>query len=161
HLKALEALYKSEGQLPVNVKVIIEGEEEVGSVSLWEFVIKNRERLKADALVVSDTSMLAKGVPSITYGLRGLNYYQIEITGPTQDLHSGIFGGAVPNPITVLAEMIAKLHDKNFRVTVPGFYDDVSTVSRQERKALNSLPWKKAAFRKTVGSSGLCGEKGY
>ena len=161
HLKALEALYKSEGQLPVNVKVIIEGEEEVGSVSLWDFVIKNRERLKADALVVSDTSMLAKGVPSITYGLRGLNYYQIEISGPIQDLHSGVFGGAVPNPITILAEMIAKLHDKNFHVTVPGFYDKVAVISRQERKALNALPWKEKEFRKNVGAPGLCGEKGY
>jgi acetylornithine deacetylase/succinyl-diaminopimelate desuccinylase-like protein len=161
HLKALEALYKSEGQLPVNVKVIIEGEEEVGSVSLWDFVIKNRERLKADALVVSDTSMLAKGVPSITYGLRGLNYYQIEISGPIQDLHSGVFGGAVPNPITILAEMIAKLHDKNFHVTVPGFYDKVAVISRQERNALNALPWKEKEFRKNVGAPGLCGEKGF
>ncbi|MGA9593867.1 MAG: M20/M25/M40 family metallo-hydrolase, partial [Candidatus Acidiferrales bacterium] len=113
HLKALEALYKKEGKLPLNVKVMIEGEEEVGSVSLWDFVKENRERLKADALVVSDTSMLAKGVPSITYGLRGLNYYQVEITGPAQDLHSGVFGGAAPNPLTILAETIAKLHDKN------------------------------------------------
>lgn len=161
HLKALEALKKTAGQLPVNVKVMIEGEEEVGSVSLWDFVKQNRERLKADALVVSDTSMLAKGVPSITYGLRGLNYYQIEITGPAQDLHSGIFGGAVPNPITILAETIAKLHDKNFRVAVPGFYDDVAVLSRQERKALNSLPWKEKEFRKTVGAPALCGEKGF
>src|ERR1700728_3903930 len=117
HIKALEALLKTSGRLPVNVKVMIEGEEEVGSVNLWEFVKQNRGRLKADALVVSDTSMLAKGVPSVTYGLRGLNYYQIEITGPSQDLHSGVFGRAVPNPITVLAETIAKLHDKAFRIT--------------------------------------------
>jgi acetylornithine deacetylase/succinyl-diaminopimelate desuccinylase-like protein len=161
HLKALEALKKSAGKLPLNVKVMIEGEEEVGSVSLWDFVQKNRERLKADALVVSDTSMLAKGVPSITYGLRGLNYYQVEIAGPVQDLHSGVFGGAVPNPITILGEMIAKLHDKNFRVTVPGFYNDVAALSKQERKALNSLPWKEKEFRKTVGAPGLCGEKGF
>ena len=161
HLKAIEALKKTTGQIPLNVKVMIEGEEEIGSVSLWDFVQKNRERLKADALVVSDTSMLARGVPSITYGLRGLNYYQIELTGPAQDLHSGVFGGAVPNPITILAEMIAKLHDKNFRVTVPGFYDQVQTLSRQEREALNSLPWKEKDFRKTVGAPGLCGEKGY
>ncbi len=161
HIKALEALKNTAGQLPVNVKVMIEGEEEVGSVSLWDFVKQNRERLKADALVVSDTSMLAKGVPSITYGLRGLNYYQIELTGPAQDLHSGVFGGAVPNPITILAETIAKLHDKNFRVAVPGFYDDVAVLSRQERKALNSLPWKEKEFRKTVGAPALCGEKGY
>ncbi len=161
HIKALEALKESEGRLPINVKVMIEGEEEVGSVSLWDFVKQNRDRLKADALVVSDTSMLAKGVPSITYGLRGLNYYQIEIAGPAQDLHSGVFGGAVPNPITILAETIAKLHDKNFRITIPGFYDDVAVLSRQERKALNSLPWKEKEFRKTVGAPGLCGEKGY
>ena len=161
HLKALEALFKTEGQLPLNVKVMIEGEEEVGSVSLWDFVVQHRNQLKADALVVSDTSMLAKGVPSITYGLRGLNYYQIEITGPVQDLHSGVFGGAVPNPLTILAEMIAKLHDKNFHVTVPGFYDDVATISRAERKALNSLPWREKDFRKNVGAPALCGEKGY
>src|SRR5690349_19536843 len=161
HLKALAALKHAEGKLPLNVKVIVEGEEEVGSVNLWDFVTNNKDRLKADALVVSDTSMLAKGVPSITYGLRGLDYYQMEITGPAQDLHSGVFGGAVPNPITILAETIAKLHDKNFRVSVPGFYDDVAILSRQERKALNSLPWKETEFRKTVGAAALCGEKGY
>jgi len=161
HLKALAALKNAEGKFPVNVKVIIEGEEEVGSVNLWDFVINNKNRLKADALVVSDTSMLARGVPSITYGLRGLNYYQVEITGAAQDLHSGVFGGAVPNPITILAETIARLHDKNFRVTVPGFYDDVAALSARERKALNSLPWKESTFRKTVGAPALCGEKGF
>jgi acetylornithine deacetylase/succinyl-diaminopimelate desuccinylase-like protein len=161
HIKALEALKNTYGTLPINVKVMIEGEEEVGSVSLWDFVQENRERLKADALVVSDTSMLAKGVPSITYALRGLNYYQVEISGPAQDLHSGVFGGAVANPITVLAEMIAKLHDKNFRVTVPGFYDGVARLSKAERKALNSLPWKEKDFRKTVGAPGYSGEKGF
>src|SRR5271165_743989 len=161
HLKAFESLQAFQGGLGINVKVLIEGEEEVGSVSLWDYVQKNREKLKADALVVSDTSMLAKGVPSITYGLRGLNYYQMEVAGPAQDLHSGVFGGAVPNPITILAEMIAKLHDKNFRVTVPGFYDDVAPVSPRERKALNSLPWKEKEFRKTVGAPALDGEKGF
>jgi acetylornithine deacetylase/succinyl-diaminopimelate desuccinylase-like protein len=161
HIKALEALKNATGSLPINVKVIVEGEEEVGSVNLWDFMTKNRERLKSDALIVSDTSMLAKGVPSITYGLRGLNYYQVEVTGPAQDLHSGVFGGAVPNPLTILSEMIAKLHDKNFRVTVPDFYKDVAQLSRVERKALNSLPWKEKEFRKTVGAPALCGEKGY
>ncbi len=161
HIKALEALLKTNCKLPLNVKVMIEGEEEVGSVNLWDFVNQNRPQLKADALVVSDTSMLAKGVPSVTYGLRGLNYYEIEITGPAQDLHSGVFGGAVPNPITILAETIAKLHDKNFRVAVPGFYDDVDELSREERKALNNLPWKEKEFHKTVGAPELCGEKGY
>ncbi len=161
HLKALESLRNTGGKLPINVKVMIEGEEEVGSVSLWDFVQANRPRLKADALVVSDTSMLARGVPSITYGLRGLNYYQIEISGPAQDLHSGVFGGAVPNPLTILCELFAKLHDKNFRIAIPGFYDDVAPLSRAERKALNALPWKEKEFRKTVGAPGLCGEKGY
>jgi len=161
HIKALEALRAASGKLPINVKVMVEGEEEVGSVGLWDFVQANRERLRADALIVSDTSMLAKGVPSVTYGLRGLNYYEIELTGPAQDLHSGAFGGAVPNPITILAEMIAKLHDKNFRITVPHFYDDVAVLSRRERKALNALPWKEKEFRKTVGAPALFGEKGY
>ncbi|MFY9585699.1 MAG: dipeptidase [Candidatus Acidiferrales bacterium] len=161
HLKALEALRNTAGKLPINVKIVIEGEEEVGSESLWDFVQQNKPRLKADALVVSDTAMLTRGVPSITYGLRGLNYYQIEIAGPAQDLHSGVFGGAVPNPLAVLCELFAKLHDKNFRVTVPGFYDDVATLSRAERKALHALPWEEKEFRKTVGAPRLCGEKGY
>jgi acetylornithine deacetylase/succinyl-diaminopimelate desuccinylase-like protein len=161
HIKAMESLLKSAGKLPINIKALIEGEEEVGSESLWDFVVQNKSRLKADALVVSDTSMLAPGVPSITYGLRGLNYYQIEITGPAQDLHSGVFGGAVPNPLAILSELFARLHDKNFRVTVPGFYNGVATLSTAERKALNSLPWKEKEFRKTVGAPGLCGEKGY
>jgi acetylornithine deacetylase/succinyl-diaminopimelate desuccinylase-like protein len=161
HLKALEALQKVDGKLPINVKVIIEGEEEIGGRSLREFVAANRHRLKADALVLSDTSMLARGVPSITYGLRGLNYYQVEVTGPRQDLHSGVFGGAVANPITILAETIAKLHDQNLRVSVPGFYDDVEKISPSERKAMRALPWKEKQFRKTVGAPDLCGEKGF
>jgi acetylornithine deacetylase/succinyl-diaminopimelate desuccinylase-like protein len=160
HIRALDAIMKTAGKLPINLKVMIEGEEEVGSVSLWDFVNANKPRLKADALVVSDTGMLASGVPSITYGLRGLNYYQIEITGPAQDLHSGIFGGAVPNPITILCELFAKLHDKNSRVAIPGFYDGVAKLSKAERKALNSLPWKASEFKKTVGAPGLSGEKG-
>ena len=161
HLKALESLHKINGKFPINVKVLIEGEEEVGSVSLWDYVQKNKAKLKADALVVSDTSMLGKGVPSITYGLRGLNYYQVELTGPERDLHSGVYGGAVPNPLTILAELFAKLHDKNFRVTVPGFYDNVAKLSATERKALSKLPWDKKAFQKAVGAPAYCGEKGF
>jgi acetylornithine deacetylase/succinyl-diaminopimelate desuccinylase-like protein len=161
HIRALDALRQTSGKLPINIKVLIEGEEEVGSESLWDYVNANKAKLKADALVVSDTSMLALGVPSITYGLRGLNYYEIEITGPVQDLHSGIFGGAVPNPLAVLAELFAKLHDKNFHVTVPGFYDGVAKLSRAESKALNALPFSVKAFRKTVGAPALCGENGY
>jgi acetylornithine deacetylase/succinyl-diaminopimelate desuccinylase-like protein len=161
HIKALESLHKVNGKFPINVKVLIEGEEEVGSVSLWDYVQKNKAKLKADALVVSDTSMLAKGVPSITYGLRGLNYYQIELTGPAHDLHSGVYGGAVPNPLTILTELFAKLHDKDFRVLVPGFYDAVAKVSAAERKALNKLPWKLKDFAKAVGAPAYVGEKGF
>ena len=161
HLKAFESLRDVNGKLPINVKVLIEGEEEVGSVSLWDYVQQNKEKLKADALVVSDTSMLAKGVPSITYGLRGLNYYQIELTGPARDLHSGVYGGAVPNPLTILTELFAKLHDKDFRVTIPGFYDDVAKLSASERKSLNALPWKKKDFEKAIGAPGYAGEKGF
>src|SRR6266404_3381643 len=149
------------GQVHIHVKVLIEGEEEVGSVSLWDYVQKNKEKLKADALIVSDTSMLGKGVPSITYGLRGLNYYQIELTGPERDLHSGVYGGAVPNPLTILTELFAKLHDKGFRVAIPGFYDHVAKVSKSERKSLNALPWKKKDFEKAVGAPGYFGEKGF
>jgi acetylornithine deacetylase/succinyl-diaminopimelate desuccinylase-like protein len=161
HLKALQGLHEMNGKFPINIKVLIEGEEEVGSVSLWNFVQKNKEKLAADALVVSDTSMLGKGVPSITYGLRGLNYYQVELTGPERDLHSGVYGGAVPNPLTILTELFAKLHDKNFRVTVPGFYDGVAKLSAKERKALNALPWNRKAFQQAVGAAGYCGEKGF
>jgi acetylornithine deacetylase/succinyl-diaminopimelate desuccinylase-like protein len=161
HLAALESLFASEGKLPINIKVLIEGEEEVGSANLWDFVQKNKTRLQADALIVSDTSMLAPGVPSVTYGLRGLVYYEVEITGPAQDLHSGVFGGAAPNPLTILAELFAKMHDKNFRVTVPGFYNDVAKLSAAERKSLAKLPFKPKDFQKNVGSPGLAGEKGF
>ncbi len=161
HLKALSSLHELNGRFPINIKVLIEGEEEVGSVSLWDYVQANKEKLKADALVVSDTAMLGKGTPSITYALRGLNYYQIEITGPARDLHSGVYGGAVPNPLTVLTELFAKLHDKNFRVTVPGFYDQVDRIPASERKALNALPWKKKDFQRAVGALGYVGEKGF
>src|SRR6201990_1265469 len=157
HIKALEALQKVNGKFPINVKVLIEGEEEVGSVSLWDYVQKNKEKLKADALVVSDTSMLAKGVPSITYGLRGLNYYQIELTGPAPDLHSGVYGGAVANSLTIFTELFAQLHDKNFRIAIPGFYEDVAKLGSTERKALNALPWKKKDFEKAVGALGYVG----
>jgi len=161
HLKALESLVKVDGKLPINIKVLVEGEEEVGSASLWDFVQKNREKLRADALVVSDTSMLTKDAPSITYGLRGLNYYQVSITGPARDLHSGVYGGAVPNPLTILTELFAKLHDKNLRVTVPGFYNSVAKLSADERKSLKSLPWNKKDFQAAVGAPGYAGEKGF
>jgi acetylornithine deacetylase/succinyl-diaminopimelate desuccinylase-like protein len=160
HFKAIESLMKVYGRLPVNIKMMIEGEEEVGSKNLWNFVERYRDRLKADALVVSDTSMLAPGVPSVTYGLRGLNYYQMELTGAAQDLHSGVFGGPAPNPLRVLCELFAKLHDKNGRVAIPGFYKDVRPLSAKERKALKKLPWSEREFRKTVGAPALVREKG-
>jgi acetylornithine deacetylase/succinyl-diaminopimelate desuccinylase-like protein len=162
HIAALRALMKTEGRLPVNMKVMIEGEEEVGSTNLWNFVERFRDKLKADALVVSDTAMLTRGVPSVTYGLRGLNYYQIEITGAAQDLHSGVFGGPAPNPLRVLSELFTQLHDKHNRVAVPGFYKDVAPLSKAERKAINSLPFSKKEFLKTVGapSPGFTPEKG-
>ncbi len=161
HLAALESLMKVYGRLPINVKLIIEGEEEVGSENIYKYVRANKRKLKADALVVSDTSMVAPGVPSISYGLRGLNYYEIEISGPEQDLHSGVFGGAVPNPLQVLADLFARLHDKDGRVAVPGFYRDVKPVSKAERRALHALPWSEKELRRFVGAPGLTGEKGY
>lgn len=161
HLKAIESHLKVDGQLPLNIKFMVEGEEEVGSENLWWFMEKYRERLKCDALVVSDTSMLRKGVPSITYGLRGLAYYEVEIEGPSIDLHSGVFGGAVPNPLTILCKILAQMHDQNWRVTIPGFYDDVAPLSEEERQQLNSLPFSEAEFRKTVGAPDLYGETGY
>ncbi len=133
HIKALESLHQLHGKFPVNVKVLIEGEEEVGSVSLWDYVQSHKEKLKADALLVSDTSMLGKGAPSITYGLRGLNYYEIELTGPARDLHSGVYGGAVPNPLTILTELFSKLHDKNFRAVGAPAYDGEKGFTTVER----------------------------
>jgi len=161
HLKALEAFFKNEGKLPVNVKLVIEGEEEVGSDNLYVFIEKEKKRLEADALVVSDTCMLGKGIPSICYGLRGLSYYEMEVIGPTVDLHSGSFGGAVPNPLNIAFEMMAKLKDADGRVTIPVFYDDVLPLTEKERKLLAELPFNEKTFQETTGAKQLPGEKGY
>jgi acetylornithine deacetylase/succinyl-diaminopimelate desuccinylase-like protein len=161
HLAALDSLMKVRGRLPMNIKIIVEGEEEVGSGNLYEFMRKNASKLKADALLVSDTSMVAPGVPSISYGLRGLSYFQVEITGAKQDLHSGVFGGAAPNPLQVMAELFARLHDRNGRVAVPGFYRDVKPLGKQERRDLRALPWSEKEFRRFLGVRELTGEKGY
>ena len=162
HIKALEALRDTAGKLPINVKVMVEGEEEVGSVSLWDFVRQNRERLKADALVVSDTSMLAKGVPSITYGLRGLNYYQIEITGPVQDSALGSFRRRGSESDHDSGRNDRQTTRQEFPRHRSGILRSTSQqLSPKERKALNALPWKEKEFRKTVGARALCGEKGY
>ncbi len=160
HVKAAEAMIKT-GQLPCNLKVMIEGEEEVGSDNLGVFVKANREKLSADVVLISDTAMIANDVPSINTGLRGLSYVEVEVTGPDRDLHSGVYGGAVANPINVLCDMISSLHDEDRRVTIPGFYDAVQELSAAERKALAEAPFDEAEFMKDLKVNGVMGEKGY
>src|SRR5579862_1642528 len=161
HLKSIEAYLKNSGSLPLNLKVIIEGEEEVGSENLGEFVRENKERLKADLAVISDTSMFGRNIPSVCYGLRGISYMQIDVIGPNRDLHSGSYGGSVANPIQVLAEIIASLHDKNGRIAIPGFYDDVRKMTAKERNAFRLLPWNDKEYAKNLGVKELNGEKGF
>ena len=161
HFKAIEAYLKTVGSLPVNLKMIIEGEEEVGSPNLDRFVKEHKELLDADLVLISDSSMFAKGVPSVFYGLRGLAYMEIELTGPNKDLHSGSFGGSVHNPIQALSEIIASLHDKRGKITIPGFYKDVRALSAKERKAYKKLPWNDKKYAKDLGVARLYGEKGY
>lgn len=161
HLKSIEAYLKNTGSLPVNLKLLIEGEEEIGSENLEPFVKKHKELLKADIVLISDTSMFAKGIPSVCYGLRGLSYMQIDLVGPAKDLHSGSFGGTVHNPIQALAEIIAQLHDKNGRITIPGFYDDVRSLSKKERDSFKKLPWSDKKYAKELGVKELYGEKGF
>ena len=161
HLKSIEAHLKNNGRLPVNVKLIIEGEEEIGSDNLDKFVEEHKEQLKSDIVLISDSDFFAKDVPSICYGLRGLSYMQIDLAGPDKDLHSGSFGGSVHNPIQALAEIIAQLHDKNGRVTIPGFYDDVRPLSKKERAAYKKLPWSDRNYAKELGVKSLYGEKGF
>lgn len=160
HVKAFELMNKT-GTLACNVKFMIEGEEEVGSVNLESFCIKYKEMLKADVILISDTTMVSMDIPSITSGLRGLSYMQVEVTGPDHDLHSGLFGGAVVNPCNVLCEMIASLKDGSNRVTIPGFYDDVNECSEEERTEMAKRPFSKEAYMKSVGVTELSGEKGY
>ncbi len=161
HFKAIEAHMKQQGRLPVNVKVIIEGEEEVGSVNLDRFVEARREQLAADVVVISDSAMFARGVPSICYSLRGLVYCQIDLRGTSSDLHSGIFGGAVANPNMVLAQMLAQLKDRAGRVKIPGFYDAVRPLEDAERHAWKELPFNERRYRKQIGAPKLFGESGY
>lgn len=160
HIKALEAMVKT-NSLPCNLKFIIEGEEEVGSANLESFLKANKKRLEADIVLVSDTSMISMETPSIESGLRGLTYMEVEVTGPNRDLHSGVFGGAVPNPITVLAKMIATLHDKNNKVKVKGFYKDVVELTPEERAALNKAPFDLEAYKKDLEITDVWGEEGY
>jgi acetylornithine deacetylase/succinyl-diaminopimelate desuccinylase-like protein len=160
HVKALETLVNT-NTLATNIKFLIEGEEEVGSPNLGKFVSENKELLKADVILISDSSMLSMENPSLDIGVRGMSYIEIEVTGPDRDLHSGTYGGAVANPITVLAKMIAGCHDENNHITIPGFYDDVVDVSEKERELLNKAPFSEEEYKKELGVNELDGEKGY
>jgi acetylornithine deacetylase/succinyl-diaminopimelate desuccinylase-like protein len=161
HLKAIEAHLKQTGRLPVNIKVILEGEEEVGSEHLDDFIRQHKDDLRADVVVISDSTMFARGVPSICYGLRGLVYCQIDVRGSATDLHSGSFGGALANPAFVLAQMIAQMKDRGGRVKIPGFYDDVRPLQLEERQAWASLPFSERAYKKDFGIPRLFGESDY
>ena len=160
HAKAFEYLVRN-NQLNCNVKFLIEGEEEVGSPSLPEFCKENKEMLSSDVILVSDTSMIARDIPSITIGLRGLSYWQVEVTGPNRDLHSGLYGGAVANPINVLAKLIAQMTDDKGQITIPGFYDDVKVVSPEERALMAQAPFDKENYMKSIDIAELSGEEGY
>ncbi len=161
HLKAAEALLRESGRLPVNLKFLIEGEEEVGSEHLDAFIAERQELLRADLAVVSDTSMFQRGMPSICYGLRGIAYWQVDVVGPRSDLHSGTYGGAVHNPIQVLVEMLASLKDPEQRITIPGFYDRVRPLSPEEREQFARLPFDEEAYKAELGVRTLVGEAGY
>ncbi len=160
HIKAVEAMI-AQNVLPCNVKFMIEGEEEVGSIHLTSFCAEHKELLKSDVILVSDTSIIANDIPSVTTGLRGLAYMEIEVVGPNIDLHSGTFGGAVANPINVLSKLIASLHDDNFHITIPGFYDNVIELSEEERKALNETPFDLDVYKNQLDIDDVQGEKGY
>ena len=160
HVKAFELMLQN-NLLPCNVKFMIEGEEEVGSSNLDSFLAANKERLKADCVLVSDTSMIANDIPSINTGLRGLSYVEVEVTGPNRDLHSGVYGGGVANPINVLCEMIASLKDSDLHISIPGFYDDVIELSQSERDALNSAPFSVDEYKTELKIGDVMGEKGY
>jgi acetylornithine deacetylase/succinyl-diaminopimelate desuccinylase-like protein len=161
HLKAIEAHLKQAGALPVNIKLIIEGEEEVGSVNLDNFIRANKALLGADVVVISDSAMFDRGVPSICYSLRGLVYFQIDLRGTKSDLHSGVFGGAVANPNMVLAQILAQMKDRGGRIKIPGFYDDVIPLTDEERAAWTKLPFTEKKYRKDLGAPKLFGESGY
>jgi acetylornithine deacetylase/succinyl-diaminopimelate desuccinylase-like protein len=160
HAKAFEYLVKK-GKLPCNVKFMIEGEEEIGSPNLGRFCEEHKDMLKADIILVSDTSMIAEDIPSITVGLRGLSYVQVEVTGPNRDLHSGLFGGAVANPAIVLAKMIASLTDEQNRITIPGFYEDVLEISKDERAEMARAPFSLDNYKKALDIDEISGEEGY
>jgi acetylornithine deacetylase/succinyl-diaminopimelate desuccinylase-like protein len=161
HIKAVEAHLKQAGSLPLNIKFFIEGEEEVGSVNLDDFVRSHKQELSADVVVISDSPMFDRGIPSICYGLRGLTYFQIDMRGTKSDLHSGSFGGAVANPAFVLASVLAQMKDRGGRIKIPGFYDDVRPLSDAERAEWKKLPFNETKYRKELGAPKLFGESGY
>ncbi len=161
HFKAVEAHLKQNGRLPVNIKFMLEGEEEVGSVNLDDFVRSHKGELAAEVVVISDSGMFARGVPSICYGLRGLVYFQLDLRGSNTDLHSGSFGGAVANPAMVLSQVLAQMKDRGGRIKIPGFYDDVVPLQEDERKAWASLPFNEKQYKKDFGIPKLFGESGY
>ncbi len=160
HVKAFEFMIQNNA-LPCNIKFMIEGEEEVGSDNLGEFVVANKEKLAADVVLISDTAMISLENPSLETGLRGLSYLEVEVTGPNRDLHSGVYGGAVANPATVLCQMIASLHDKNNHIAIPGFYDDVQSLSEEDRELLNAAPYSEEEFKKDLEINEVWGEQGY
>lgn len=160
HVKALETLVKT-NTLSTNIKFIIEGEEEIGSPNLAKFVSSHKALLSADVILISDTAMISMDNPSIDIGVRGLSYIEVEVTGPNRDLHSGVYGGAVANPITILAKMIASCHDENNHITIPGFYDNVVSATAEERKLMAEAPFDEEAYKKDLGVNALWGEKGY
>lgn len=160
HVKALETMVKT-NSLVTNIKFCIEGEEEVGSSNLADFVTKHKELLKADVILVSDSAMLSLETPTIDIGVRGLSYIEVEVTGPNRDLHSGVYGGAVANPITILAKMIASLHDENNHITIPGFYNDVVVSTDEERKKMAAVPYNEKEYKDDLGVKELWGEKGF
>ncbi len=160
HVKAFETMV-AENELPCNVKFMIEGEEEVGSDSLGEFLETYKERLTSDIILISDTGMISKDIPSIQTGLRGLSYVEVEVTGPNRDLHSGVYGGAVVNPINTLSKMIASLHDEKGKITIPGFYDKVIELSTEERAAMAEVPFDQEEYNQHLEIDGVNGEKGY
>ncbi len=161
YLKAMEVILEVTGDLPVNVKILVEGEEEIGSPSLKPYLEKHGRELEADAAVISDGSQFARGIPAITYGLRGLAYFQIDVTGPRIDLHSGLFGGVITNPIQALAEILAGLKNPDGSVAIPGFYDDVADLEEWERKEMASLPLDESALKEYLGVDAFTGERGY
>ena len=160
HVKAFELMMET-NTLPCNIKFMIEGEEEVGSANLGIFVGENKEKLKADVVLISDTSMISLEHPSLETGLRGLSYVEVEVTGPNRDLHSGVYGGAVANPATILAKLIASMHDENNHITIPGFYDNVVELSSKEREDLNKAPYDEVEYKEDLEVEELWGEKGY